>query len=249
MSFDSNNNFPICAAFAVDAHSFKYKAKIASVSPLEKRNDFELSESCFLGVSLENSHFYPQKLAGILEWISRRFTRCTVLVGDSIHRLNLQSVHHLQPSAALAAALELGERFLQDNQSVFERFSTATRFRFLTCNRVQAQADYPYYHRELVQLYRKDERFKQSVKRFAEDYLRKKFDVLEPAEWTRQVGLSADYFLEEFAIFACLQQQGHSVMVYPGSFSTLSEIAQGLHPLAPEELKALTIVSLCVKGR
>lgn len=38
-------------------------------------------------------------------------------------------------------------------------------------------------------------------------------------------------------------------MIYPGSFSTLSEIAQGLHPLAPEELKALTIVSLCVKGR
>ena len=73
--------------------------------------------------------------------------------------------------------------------------------------------------------------------------------MLEPAERARQVGCSADYFLEEFAIFACLQQQGHSVMVYPGSFSTLSEIAQGLHPRAPDELKALTIVSLCVKGR
>ena len=249
MSFDLNNNLPQPAACVIGARSFRYKAKIASVSPLEKRNGFELSESCFLGISLENSHFYPQKLAGILEWIARRFTRCTVLVGDSIHRLTLQSVHKVQPSVALAAALELGERFLQENRPVFECFSSATRFNFLTCHRVQEQVGYGYFHRELVQLYRTDARFNQSIKGFAEHYLRKKIDVLEPAERARQVGFSADYFLEEFAIFACLQQQGHSVMVYPGSFSTLSEIAQGLHPRAPDELKALTIVSLCVKGR
>jgi tRNA-dependent cyclodipeptide synthase len=249
MSFDISDNSALQTACVIEARSFKYKAKIASVSPLAKRNEFELSGRCFLGISLENSHFYPQKLAGILEWISRRFAQCTVLVGDSIHRLTLQSVHNLQPPVAMVAALALGERFIRENQPVFDRFSTATRFRFLTCHGVQAQVGYQYFHRQLLQLYRTDARFNQSVKRFAEHYLRKKFDLLEPSEWARQVAFSADYFLEEFAIFACLQQQGHSVMIYPGSFSTLSEIAQGLHPLAPEELKALTIVSLCVKGR
>lgn len=249
MPFDSNNNAALHKPCAVDAQPFKYKAKIASVSPLEKRNNFELANHCFLGVSLENSHFYPQKLAGILEWISRRFSFCTVLVGDSIHRLTLQSVRNLQPTAAMAAALELGECFVQQSRPVFERFSATTRFRFVTCHRVQAQASYQHFHCRLRHLYRTDTRFNQSVNRFAEHYLRKKIDELEPEQWARQIGFSADYFLEEFAIFACLQQQGHSVMVYPGSFSTLSEIAQGQHPLAPEELKALTIVSLCVKGR
>nr|VFK08480.1 MAG: hypothetical protein BECKLPF1236A_GA0070988_1001725 [Candidatus Kentron sp. LPFa]VFK24714.1 MAG: hypothetical protein BECKLPF1236C_GA0070990_1001526 [Candidatus Kentron sp. LPFa] len=58
-----------------------------------------------------------------------------------------------------------------------------------------------------------------------------------------------DYFLEEFAVFACLQQQGLPVFVYPGSFSTLSEIAGGLHPGAPRELQDLIVVSLRLKGR
>ena len=163
MSFDISNNSVLQIACVIEARSFKYKAKIASVSPLAKRNDFELSGSCFLGISLENSHFYPQKLAGILEWISRRFAQCTVLVGDSIHRLTLQSVHNLQPPVAMVAALALGERFMRENQPVFDRFSTATRFRFLTCHGVQAQVGYQYFHRQLLQLYRTDARFNQSV--------------------------------------------------------------------------------------
>jgi hypothetical protein len=61
--------------------------------------------------------------------------------------------------------------------------------------------------------------------------------------------MSSRYFLEEFAIFACLQQQGIPVMVYPGSFSTLSEIARGEHPGAPKELQSLVVVSLHLKGR
>jgi hypothetical protein len=61
--------------------------------------------------------------------------------------------------------------------------------------------------------------------------------------------VSSEYFLEEFAIFACLKRQGLPVMVYPGSFSTLSEIARGEHPGAPEELRDLIVVSLHLKGR
>lgn len=78
--------------------NLKYTAKIASVSSFKHRYDFESSDHCFLGISLENSHFHPEKLASIVQWISRRFAHCTVLVGESIHRLTLQSVHDLPPS-------------------------------------------------------------------------------------------------------------------------------------------------------
>lgn len=227
----------------------KYKAKIVSVSPIENRNNFERSNRCFLGVSLENSHFHPQKLFAILEWISRRYAYCTVLVGDSIHRLTLQSLKGFQPSMAMAVALELGDEFLRGSQPIFERFSTVTQFEFVKCNAIQAEVAYQYFYNQLAQLYSTDALFKQSVSSFAEHYLRKKLEAIEPLERARRIGLSANYFLEEFAIFACMQQQGHSVMVYPGSFSTLSEIALGVHSQAPKELKALTIVSLCIKGR
>lgn len=247
MSFNFNSDLYITPTH--NFIDFKYKAKIASVSPFESRNDFQLSGNCFLGVSLENCHFQPEKLASILQWISRRFACCTVLVGDSIHRLTLQSIHDLQPSAALTTALHLGERFVRESQPVFEHFGALTQFRFITCHAVQAVASYQRLHAQLTQLYRTDPAFSQSVKCFAEHYLRKKLQALAPADWARRVSFSTDYFLEEFAIFACLQQQGHRVMIYPGSFSTLSEIARGLHPQAPDELKALTIVSLCLKGR
>ena len=249
MSHDLNNMCGACSVPTSTSINLKYKAKIASVSPGEHRYNFELSEHCFLGISLENSHFHPEKLASIVQWISRRFTQCTVLVGDSIHRLTLQSVHDMHPSIALTTALQLGKRFVGESQPVFEHFRALTQFRFITCQGVQALASYQHLHAQLTHLYRADAAFSQSVKCFAEHYLRKRLEASTPAEWARKVGFSTAYFLEEFAIFACLQQQGHSVMIYPGSFSTLSEIAQGLHPQAPDELKALTIVSLCLKGR
>jgi len=38
-------------------------------------------------------------------------------------------------------------------------------------------------------------------------------------------------------------------MVYPGSFSTLAEIAECQHPDAPRELRDLVVVSLNLRGR
>ena len=67
-------------------------------------------------------------------------------------------------------------------------------------------------------------------------------------EFERCIAQSSQYFLEEFAVFACLQRRGTKVMVYPGSFSTLAEIANGDHAAAPHELKDLTVVSLCLRG-
>lgn len=61
--------------------------------------------------------------------------------------------------------------------------------------------------------------------------------------------MSSDYFLEEFAIFCCLKERGLTVMLYPGSFDTLYEIAAGEHPGAPKELRDLIVVSLQLRGR
>lgn len=61
--------------------------------------------------------------------------------------------------------------------------------------------------------------------------------------------MSSDYFLEEFAVFCCLRDSGLPVMIYPGSFGTLSEIAAGEHEGAPKQLRDLIVVSLQLRGR
>jgi tRNA-dependent cyclodipeptide synthase len=229
--------------------SARYRAKIDAVSPASRRDTFERHEECFLGISLENSNFVRSKLSGIVEWIARRFARCTVLVGDSIHRITLETTRGLAPDAALAEGLRLGRDFTARERDVFDGFADRTQFSFLTCGEVQTTAAYAAYHGRLVELCRTDDRFRASVESFGRKYHAKHSTGISEAELEQRVQRSSDYFLEEFAIFACLRQQGTQVMVYPGSFSTLTEIADGQHPAAPQELRDLVVVSLHLRGR
>ncbi|WP_161500368.1 tRNA-dependent cyclodipeptide synthase [Streptomyces antimycoticus] len=227
----------------------RYKAEIASVSPDSSRNTFEQYKTCFLGVSLENSNFTTPKLTSMVKWISRRFGRCTVLIGDSIHRLTLESAQGLPPDRARERALELGRRFAEVEEKVFDEYSESTDFTVLTCSEVQADERYAEFHSKLRAFFDEDEAFRSSVESFGHAYHRKRADGIGEAEWEKRIRMSNDYFLEEFAIFACLKEQGLPVMVYPGSFSTLSEIAKGEHPGAPKQLRDLVVVSLHLKGR
>ena len=49
----------------------RYKAKIAFVSPHTRRNSFEDEPKCFLGVSLENRNFTPNRFHSMVEWAAR----------------------------------------------------------------------------------------------------------------------------------------------------------------------------------
>lgn len=79
----------------------RYQAAISFVSPASSHHTFEAHGDCFLGVSLQNSNFRQDKVRSMANWISQRFPRCTVLVGDSIHRITLESTSGLQPPEAL----------------------------------------------------------------------------------------------------------------------------------------------------
>lgn len=227
----------------------RYKAKIASVSPPAMRTRFENEDACFLGVSLENAHFTRPKLEAMLEWIAKRFRRCTLLVGDSIHRITLESTRGFRPETALREALALGDRFIALNDDLVAAFRDRILFRYETCGAVQRSPDYARYHSELRRQYATDEAFRVSVQSFARQYHRRTWDLLDEETRVRRLDRSCDYFLEEFAVFACLRRRGLGVMVYPGAFSTLEEIARGFHPNACAELHGLTIVSLQIKRR
>ncbi len=227
----------------------RYRAKIIFVSPESQRNKFENYKSCFCGVSLENSNFIRPKLIASLEWISNRFSFCCVLIGDSIHRITLESLQDLNPEEAKDKALFLGQEFLYREKSIFSQFDKACKFKFVFCSQIQQYHDYAQYHESLKNLYKEDTLFRTSVRAFGEKFHKKKQSQLSLEELERRIEKSSDYFLEEFAIFACLQRRGYPVMVYPGSFSTLTEIAEGKHPNALQELKDLTVVSLQLKKR
>lgn len=227
-----------------------YKAKIDAVSPEWCRTTFEREhDDCFVGISLDNSNFVRSKLFAILEWITRRFRRCTVLIGDSIHRITLETTHELAPEVALDEALRRGRAFVEHERHVFDWFAGHTEFRFVNCSEVQTWAGYAGYHDRLRALFESDHGFRASVEWFGRSYHGKHSQGVSDGERARRIARSSEYFLEEFAVFACLRERGLRVMVYPGSFSTLTEIARGTYPSAPPELRELVVVSLHMRGR
>lgn len=226
-----------------------YRAKTNSVSPQSARTSFEQLDSCFLGISLENANFAPEKLKAIVEWISRRFSHCLVLVGDSIHRITLETTRELKPHNALTEALELGKSFIQDTKYIFEIYGAKTKFSFETCSQIQTSNDYKYFFQLLTNFFQNNRKFQTSVREFARSFHVRKSKNLNNDLLNYRISRSCDYFLEEFAIFTYLQQQGFPVMVYPGTFSTLAEILNGKHPDIFEEIKQLTVVSLHFKKR
>lgn len=228
----------------------RYKAKVDSVWPRDRRLTFEQEhDECMLGVSLENSNFVRAKLTAMLEWIVRRFPRCTVLVGDSIHRITVEAKRQLAPEAALVEALRLGRAFIADEAQVFDGFRSRTAFSFVTCSEIQGSEAYCDYHTRLRALFDSDATFRSSVESFGLNYHSKNSRHVSDGERAKRIQRSSDYFLEEFAIFSCLRKKGIGVMVYPGTFSTLAEVADGQHPDAPKELRDLVVVSLHMRGK
>ncbi|MGD3110631.1 tRNA-dependent cyclodipeptide synthase [Streptomyces sp. YGL11-2] len=227
----------------------RYQTDVSFVSPISSLNSFEEHGSCFLGISLENSNFRPAKVRSMAEWISRKFPQCTVLVGDSIHRITLESTRGLRPPEALAEASRLGREFIDEHAHIFYEFQERTDFTFINCSEVQARDSYHDYHRVLRDWFTQDVTFRTSLEAFGRRYHSKNSDGAPAVEVERRIRMSLDYFLEEFAVFCCLKDSGLPVLLYPGSFGTLTEIAAGEHEGAPKQLRDLIVVSLKLRGR
>jgi tRNA-dependent cyclodipeptide synthase len=208
-----------------------------------------LERECFLGVSLENRNFETSRFRSLIEWVSRRFSKCTILVGDSIHRLTLESCSRMSAPEARDRALRLGHDFMVDNREIIDTYQSIAQFEFITCQEIQQTAEYLSHHRALMDYFHRSPAFRESVENFGLRYHRNGWDILNKEEREYRLNNSSKYFIEEFAIFACLVNRGIKVMVYPGSFSTLADIADNKFPGVSEELESLCVVSLHFKKR
>lgn len=188
-------------------------------------------------------------LLASLEWICNRYSKCTVLIGDSIHRITIQNNEGQDELNARKKAILLGKKFLRDEHHLFKKFGEKCRFDFVFCSEIQESKEYKLYHENLKNLFIRDVYFKNSVISFSKNYYEKRKSKILQDKWNQLIKSSCEYFLEEFAIFACLKNLGIDGMIYPGSFSTLSEIAAGEHPNALKELKELVVISLHIKKR
>lgn len=231
----------------------RYRAKTAYVFPPHQRETVALGAdchtTCFLGVSLENRNFQPNRFHALLEWTANRFSKCKILIGDSIHRITLESTQGLSQTSARHHALRIGREFMRENKELLSSFTHKVQCEYITCSEIQYSDDYVNFKAAIEEYFMSSPKFRGSVEAFGRKYHDREWGNLSVAEQAYRLRRSSEYFLEEFAIFACLVKQGINVMVYPGTFSSLAEIADGKFPGMLPELEALTVVSLMLKRR
>lgn len=138
---------------------------------------------------------------------------------------------------------------MEENLDIVAGYQSFTQFEFITCHEIQQTPEYSAHHRTITDYFRRSPTFRESVESFGLRYHRNGWDMLSEGEREYRLNKSSRYFIEEFAIFACLVNRGITVMVYPGSFSTLAEIADNKFPGVSKELESLCVVSLHFKKR
>ena len=225
----------------------KYKVEVAQIFPTSQRSALHESGHCMLGFSLQSQSFAPTKLAGMVEWISRHFSECSVLIGDGIHRITLE-INGMSPEYTANRALLMGREIIDGDAMLFKRHKNNCQFHVISTAELQKTASYHHFHQALCRLFHEDEAFKRSVMQFARDFVsHQHYDSVERLTYCQQ--LSCQYLLEEVAITAMLLQQGVSVFVYPGTLTIMQELSLGQHPSAPREFERLISVNLRLKRR
>lgn len=207
----------------------------------------------YLGVSLgrDTDKFRGEKLGAIVAWIGTRATSCLVLVGDGIHRLNLQMECGLGEEESDVSACQYGADFVHDSRQLLLAESRC-RFDIAFCSEVQKTNGYTRWYTELSSAYRDNADFRSSLDEDAQGWIERRrragrLDVSTAAA----NALSARYLLEELAIFSCLAETGFRVMVYPGKeLETTRRIRYGeLNSPAFEWMNHRTTVCLRVTSR
>lgn len=226
----------------------KYHAKTNIVHPIFNRKNFESQEECFLGISLENKNFVPEKFIAMAKWINQRFKRCHILIGDSIHRITLETNKKYTPEHAFPEAIKLGEAYRDQAIAQLELYKFQTEFSFVTCYSLQQTPEYQNFHSNIDHFFYFSKKFRESVEKFSLIFHRYHWDNLNELQRKYCIDKSSQYFLEEFSIFACLVKKGINVMVYPGTFGPLTEIVNGEHNGIIDELENLTVISLNIKN-
>jgi tRNA-dependent cyclodipeptide synthase len=227
---------------------YRYRIRCGTVTPKAmKKQVLQGGEACMLGVSLGSPKSQGDRFEGTIRWISQNFSRCSLVLADSIYRYTYQITDHTPIEEATIAALSMGHQFINDYQSVVEKYSSKCDFQWIKMSDVEQYDHFDDYHKAYKQLYTNNQQFYQQINAEAESYLSglsQADTLLHPTVRAKNIALSAKYFLEESVIFTCLCEHQHNTLLYPGTIKPLQILSAGVIEGIPEPIRKLTLVRL-----
>lgn len=224
----------------------EYTTRIETIAPAITQKELFLHRRCYLGISIGNTQFRGESFQVLLEWISRHFDECLIVVGDYLQRYNEHIFFNRQAKEAEIESLRMGDAFLKESAEYLNRLPEEK----FHVTRWKSYLDSPEYHKAkkiLDELFVTSFEFRESIDKTSAEFIsrqmkNKKGPVVDKKT---AIALSTQYILEEIAVFSVLVENGWAVEVYPGpEIPVLVDIAAGKFPHIPPALKQRINVEL-----
>lgn len=218
---------------------YNKKIKIISVTPRSARNLIERKRKCFIAASLNNSFFNTEKLDLLLNWTSKRFDQCIIIISDYLYRYNVEILTGKTGKDAEIEANAIGQGF----KNILDKYLSAyseEKFKVIHWKEYTQKPDFVFSLTTVEALYDSNQQFRNSVDKTAKDFIsRLSLREVKPViSDNKAIELSIKFILEECAVYNLLSLDGYNVDIYPGTYlPVLQDISEGKFPDAPEGLK------------
>ena len=200
-----------------------YKLSVEKTFPAVSDKELSGKKECIIGVSMGNPVYWRSSLKTILEWADKNFEKSTILVGDLLYRWNDLIYNNDSLTNAEKRCLKLGDKFIKQYNKHSQNIC-AKKFTVLRWNDLLKTEKFTKSIENLKNAYSSNGKFKNEINEQARAFVEslivrnKKMSL----EVSKAIELSANYLIEELAVFSVLMQSS-SVLVYPGTTLPLLE--------------------------
>lgn len=238
-------------AGAISFGSHRYEAALGHVLPLGEEDRVDSARAALFGVALGDPDVEGARLEACIEWLSARYTRVAVAIGDTLYRLTLAALHGVDEEDARERALAAGRTFIETYAPLFRQYSNQCAFEIVPLSSLADHADYRRHHAELTALAETDTGLRDAIEAIAPRWLGtlEELDERSLPDAGTAWKLAEKYLVEEGAALAVLASQGWQVLIQPGSIDRLaSMVAGGVDGGAPLATVALGSLKLAKRG-
>lgn len=216
-------------AGAVSFGSHRYEAALGHVLPSGADERVEAARAVLFGVALGDPDVEGARLEACVEWLSARFSRCAVTIGDTLYRLTLAALHGVEEEDARERALAAGRNFIESYGPLFRQYSDRCAFEVVPLSSLASHPDYGRHHAALTSRAGDDAGMRDAIGAIAPRWIGPLDGLdgrtLPTAEAARK--LAEKYLVEEGAALAVLAGQGWPVLIQPGSIDRLASMVDG----------------------
>lgn len=182
---------------------------------LTDRARFKMSK-CLVLISVGSPAHEELKFDATIKLINRSFKSCTILVGDTLQRHNLQfDMPHLSDAQLYSQASQFGDLWVSRNSVIYNQLSIP--YNILRWNDLISRAEFISCLDKIQELYQDNSDYRMSFKASVEEYLARFINKvsLDSDMYNKMAEACLNYLKEECAAMFLWVENGYDFELYP----------------------------------